>query len=113
MSNYKPELSLDELIEYELSINDSMDEEFLRNYIQDEYGLLAKAVLKEIPIESIKPSANKDNHLKNESTQKKYNKQSNLDPILVHDDLSIVDGHHRYRAHKFQKKDSILAYVLQ
>jgi len=111
MSKYKSELSFDELIDYEMSINDSMDEESLKEYLNHDSDI--KAILKEISIDLIKVSPAKENHLKDNKTQQAYNKQSDFSPILLSSTFEIIDGHHRYRASKFQKKDMILAYVIQ
>lgn len=103
--------NLDEIIDYELSLNPSMDEDFLRDYLLDEYGQKVSAVLKEIPVDQIKSGPN-SNHLKDKKQQEIYNKQFIHDPILLSSSFEIQDGHHRYRAAVVQKKSSILAYVL-
>lgn len=114
MSNslYKPTLTFDEIVSYIMSINDSVDEAFFTDFLRDEHGLKAYAVLKEIPLQNIKPDSHKDNHLENKKIQQKYNKLSAFDPILVNSNFLILDGHHRYRAHLAQNKNTILVYMI-
>lgn len=72
------------------------------------------AELKEIEIASIKlPSS--DNHLPNEEKQEKMDRANvnELPPILIHDDMELIDGNHRFRAHVKQGKKTILAYVIK
>lgn len=111
--NYKPVLHANEIIQYISSINDSIDIEFFESYLIDEFGQDVTAKLQMVSIDLIKPSPASNNHLIDNKAQSKYNHSNDdFSPILIDQNYVIIDGHHRYRASLFQKKTSLLCYIL-
>jgi hypothetical protein len=69
-----------------------------------------KAILKEVPIDSISPDKDQDHHIKSNKKLKKYKSMTtNPPPIMVEDGI-IRDGHHRFEVAKYQGKKTILIY---
>lgn len=102
-----------EILDYMMSINDNMDEEFLEEYLIDYFGENCEATLKDVCIADINPD-NEDFHVQDPETQMKYNNamKGDFDPIMLSNEFKIIDGHHRYRASLYQKRNSILAYIV-
>lgn len=107
---YKKHLiSVDEIYDYLRSVN---DEDIDFDNISDQYRG-CRAVLKEVSISDLTLGPANNNMLVNKK-QMKYNKmdQSSMPPIFI-DNGVVVDGHHRIRASIYNKKTTILAYVIE
>ena len=93
--------------EYVADLDPRVDAEMV-----EEHFFGAHAVLKLIPIESVR-EGNPDVNIRSASKEKKFSKMdlAKQPPILV-DEGEIADGHHRYRVAKAAGATDILAYVI-
>lgn len=108
MKNYLA--SAEEILDYLMSLDDQMDEDSIRAYLEESGPV--HAYLRVLLIEDLQEGPS-DNHLEDDQKQSQYNKlKTDAPPILVEEKGQVIDGHHRVRAAKFQKKNEILAYVL-
>ena len=93
--------------EYVADLDPRVDAEMV-----EEHFFGARAVLKLIPIDSVR-EGHSDGNVRSASKEKKFSKMdlAKQPPILV-DDGVIADGHHRYRVAKAAGATDILAYVI-
>lgn len=96
-----------EIASYVSELDPRVDEEMI-----EEHYFGCHAVLKLIPIESVKEGP-PDSNIRSASKEKKFAKMdlAKQPPILVEDGM-IRDGHHRYRVAKAAGATDILAYVI-
>lgn len=100
MKNYLS--SSEEILEYLMNLDDNMDEDSVRSYLEESGPV--HAYLRVIQIEDLDLGP-EDNHLEDNRKQSRYNKfKTEAPPILVEENGHVIDGHHRVRAAKFQKK---------
>lgn len=81
--------------------------------IEDNY-IGYKAVLKLLPIESLK-EGHPDGNVRNKAKEKRYAKMdlAKQPPLMVQEwDMAVVDGNHRYRVAKAAGVTDILCYVI-
>ena len=104
-------LNIDEIIGYESDQNSDMNEESMKEFIENNFGHDCQAILVELDVDDVIPGDDNAN-VKNDKTQKQLDKAKNLSPILVSKSLEVIDGHHRLRAAIYQKREKILAYQI-
>lgn len=96
-----------EIASYVSDLDPRVDEEMI-----EEHYFGCHAVLKLIPIESVKEGP-ADSNIRSASKEKKFAKMdlAKQPPILVEDGV-VLDGNHRYRVAKAAGATDILAYVI-
>ena len=107
----KPILSsVDEIVDYLMSLDEDMDEEFIRSYLEESGGEV-QAELRTIFIEDLVLGPEENNETSSVK-QRKYNKLASEPPPILVEDNRVIDGHHRVRSEVFKGKNEIKAYVL-
>jgi hypothetical protein len=97
------------IAEYIASVSSSyVDEEFIEEYFWGTH-----AILRELPIDSIKEGP-ADGNARSEAKERRYLKKNpETMPPLVVENGEIEDGNHRYRVSVAQGKKTIWCYVVE